>query len=140
MKPIFIIFCLSLLSIAVALFSLPVSRSSLKSSILSLADRTNRGLNETEEEKKEMLILFEKLEKLSSTKNTLKDPNTSGLWDLKYTTSSSILGRGGFARIGPILQKIDVKNLMAENSEIVDYGLVKVLAPFIAHKYTSMST
>lgn len=37
------------------------------------------------------------------------------------------MGRGGFPRIGPILQKIDAKNLKAENSEIVRYfGLFDV--------------
>jgi len=100
----------------------------LKSAILSLADKTQRGLNETEEQKKEMLVLFEQLEKKSPTKNkaTLKDPNVSGNWELKYTTSSSILGRGGFARVGSILQTLDVANLAAANSETVDYILFKL--------------
>jgi hypothetical protein len=50
----------------------------------------------------------------------------NGVWSLDYTTSALILGKGGFKRVGPILQKIDTKSLYAENTEVVDYFGIKV--------------
>lgn len=69
-----------------------------------------------------MLDMFERLEKLNPTKKVLADPKTSGRWLLRYTTSDSILGRGGSPRIGEIVQVLDTKGLKASNSETVKYG------------------
>merc|ERR1712024_352134 len=44
----------------------------------------------------------------------------------EYTTSESILGKGGFPRVGPIVQMIDTTSLTAENSEVVSYFGVKL--------------
>ena len=75
-----------------------------------------------------MKALFEQLEKQTPTKQSLKSKDVSGVWELKYTTSDTILGRGSkFKRVGPILQSIDVENLKAENSETLDcFGLFKL--------------
>lgn len=94
----------------------------LKSKILELANQTNRGLNESEEQAAEMLELFESLEKLNPTKKVLQSPLTSGRWLLRYTTSDSILGRGGSPRIGEIVQVLDTAGLRASNAEVVKYG------------------
>ena len=102
------------------------SKQQLKSQILSLASSTNRGLTETGAQRAEMLSLFEKLEKQSPTKQALKSPLTAGTWYLRYTTSDSILGKGGSPRVGEIVQVLDVQGLKASNAETVQYGPFKV--------------
>jgi hypothetical protein len=99
----------------------------LKTEILALARQTNRGLTETSAERDQMLILFEQLEKKNKYKDSLKSPLINAIWDLEYTTSDSILGRGGAVKVGPILQTIDAPNLYAFNSEVVNYfGFLKL--------------
>jgi hypothetical protein len=105
-------------------------RSQLKKEILELASAVKRGLTATEEQKDEMEILFVKLEALNPTRNPLiispNKPSVNGDWSLDYTTSDSILGKGGFPRVGPIVQNIDTTTLSAKNSEVVRYVLVNV--------------
>ena len=103
-------------------------RSNLKEQILKLASDTNRGLTATDEQKDEMDNLFSLLEKLNPTVNPITNMNAklNGDWSLDYTTSDSILGKGGFPRIGPIIQNIDTTTLSAKNSETVKYGIVNV--------------
>eukprot|EP01083_Nonionella_stella_P093236 261189_1 len=108
-------------------------RSELKKEILTLASDTNRGLTATQEEKREMEDLFEQLEALNPTSNPLitidedknknNTPSVNGDWSLDYTTSDSILGKGGSPRIGPIVQAIDTTTIppSAKNSEVVRY-------------------
>ena len=100
-------------------------RSELKEQIMSLASETKRGLTATDEQKEQMQALFAELEKLNPTSNPLiindKKPSVNGDWSLDYTTSDSILGKGGFPRVGPIIQNIDTTTLSAKNSEIVQY-------------------
>lgn len=98
-----------------------VRRSELKEQILNLAAETKRGLTATDEQKEQMQTLFAELEKLNPTPNPLKKASVNGDWSLDYTTSDSILGKGGFPRIGPIIQNIDTTTLSAKNSEIVQY-------------------
>ena len=98
----------------------------LKRKILDLARTVNRGLTESEDERNEMLHLFEKLEKMSKNDEPLKSSLVNDVWQLEYTTSDSILGRNDFPRVGPILQTIDTTNLFAENSETVSYFGVRV--------------
>ena len=101
-------------------------RSELKEQILSLAAETKRGLTATDEQKEQMQTLFAELETLNPTPNPLivndKKASVNGDWSLDYTTSDSILGKGGFPRIGPIIQYIDTTTLTAKNSETVLYG------------------
>jgi hypothetical protein len=108
------------------LFNKESQRTNLKSKILSLASETQRGLTATESQKEEMEQLFVQLEKLNPTPNPLVNaknkPSVDGDWDLRYTTSDSILGKGGFPRVGPIVQNIDTTTLSAKNSEVVKYG------------------
>eukprot|EP01083_Nonionella_stella_P094008 263683_1 len=105
-------------------------RSQLKKEILGLASETNRGLTATDEEKEEMDQLFKKLEALNPTRNPLilakNKPSVNGDWSLDYTTSGAILGKGGFPRIGPIIQNIDTTTLSAKNSEVVRYAIIDV--------------
>ena len=99
----------------------------LKSEILSLARKVERGFIETPAEKETMLALFEQLEKKNKYKDSLKSSLINAVWNLEYTTSDSILGKGGSQRVGPILQTIDGTNLFAKNTETVNYfGLLKV--------------
>jgi hypothetical protein len=102
------------------------TRELLKTELLDLAVETKRGLTASSEQQDKILRLFERLEKLNPTKKTLKSDLVNGVWDLQYTTSDSILGRGGFPRVGPILQTINTRELTAENSEVVNYFGVKV--------------
>lgn len=103
-------------------------RSNLKSLILELANESMRGLIATDEQKDEMEKLFVRLEALNPTRNPLtsKKPSVNGNWDLKYTTSDSILGKGGAPRVGAIIQNIDTATLSAKNSEVVRYGFVDI--------------
>lgn len=105
-------------------------RSQLKQ-ILDLATETERGLTATDEQKDEMQQLFAKLEKLNPTTNPLiinknKPSVVNGDWSLDYTTSDSILGKGGFPRVGKIIQNIDTTTLSAKNSEVVKYAVINV--------------
>lgn len=97
------------------------SISKIKTKLINLCIKTQRGLIETPEERKEILDLFEKLEKLNPRKDSLSSEYLSAVWQLEYTTSDSILGRGGFKKIGEILQVIDTKKLVAENSEVISF-------------------
>lgn len=101
-------------------------RRRLKEKILALAADTKRGLTATDEQKAEMQELFADLEQLNPTRDPLKRPAVNGDWSLDYTTSDSILGKGGFERIGPIVQTIDTSTLSAKNSEVVRYGVIDV--------------
>ena len=102
-------------------------RTQLKDQILDLSKQTNRGLTATPEQQEEMQTLFSKLEKLNPTKKPLKGQLVNGEWNLDYTTSDSILGKGGFPRVGPIVQVIDTNTLYAENREVVSYfGFIPV--------------
>lgn len=99
------------------------SRDALKKEILSLAAKTERGLTETDDDKSRMRKLFEDLEALNPTKSSLASPLLNAIWDLKYTTSSGILGRGEKTkRVGKILQTINAEKLTAENSETLEYA------------------
>lgn len=102
-------------------FFISSRRDKLKSDILKLARQTQRGLTEDSNEKKRMRELFEELEGLNPNKLSLSSKLVNAVWLLEYTTSDSILGRGGDPRIGPILQAIDAEKLRAENSEVVRY-------------------
>ena len=95
---------------------------SLKTDILDLSRSVKRGLSETPEDRVKMEKLFSLLERCNRNKQPLQQPSLAdGLWKLEYTTSDSILGRGGYERVGPILQMIDTRNLKAENSETIGF-------------------
>lgn len=100
----------------------------LKGEIVSLSRSVKRGLEATEEDRNQILTIFEQLEKKQKNKKTLKMRELNAVWSLEYTTSDSILGKGSPGkRIGPIKQTIDAINLKAENSEVVEYlGFLRV--------------
>jgi hypothetical protein len=102
------------------------NREQLKADLLKLSSETKRGLTATTEQEERIKDLFEKLEKLNPTRKPLKSEQVNGVWSLEYTTSNSILGKGGFQKVGPILQMIDTTTLSAVNSEVVDYFGIKV--------------
>lgn len=59
----------------------------------------------------------------------LLDPkiNATGIWNLEYTTSDTVLGRGDiFERTGDILQVINTKELTAENRETLNIFGIKL--------------
>mmetsp|Transcript_61404 Transcript_61404/g.176782 ORF Transcript_61404/g.176782 Transcript_61404/m.176782 type:complete len:193 (+) Transcript_61404:35-613(+) len=101
-------------------------RKQLKSELLELSSETMRGITATPEQAKRIEDLFGKLEKLNPTRKPLKSPLVNGDWSLEYSTSDSIIGKGDFPRVGPIVQRIDTTSLAAENSEVVSYFGVKV--------------
>ena len=68
-----------------------------------------------------MAQLFSDLEMKNPNKASLSSPLVNAVWELQYTTSDSILGRGRSPRVGPIFQTIDAPNGYAKNSEIVRY-------------------
>jgi PAP_fibrillin len=101
-------------------------REQLKVELLDLAAQTKRGLVATPEKQHQIKKKFERLEKLNPTSKPLKSDKINGVWDFKYTTSGSILGKGGFPRVGAIKQMINTANLTAYNSEVVNYFGIKV--------------
>jgi hypothetical protein len=117
-----------ILALCPIIFSIFNSKvKTVKNDILALSKRVSRGLTESPEEQVLMRNLFEKLEKSNKIKSPLKLPSLAeGTWSLEYTTSDSILGRNSYKRVGPIIQKIDVKNLKAENSETIDFFGLKI--------------
>lgn len=114
---------LTIPSIPLPSFLTQSKRSKLKAELLDLCQQTQRGLNETEDQQELIQNLFIQLEQLNPTTNPLtsSNPTINSLWSLEYTTSASILGKGGFPRVGPIIQSIDTTTLSAENSEVVSY-------------------
>ena len=101
--------------------------AALKTQILTLARQTDRGYSETSADAETMMNLFQQLEKENKFKDSLSSPLVNAVWNLEYTTSDSILGRGGSKRVGPILQTIDAPNLYAKNTETLDFfGIFKV--------------
>lgn len=111
------------------------SNDKLKANLLALARKVNRGLTESESERKEVLRLFEEIEKRNPRNETLLSPDLSAVWSLEYTTSNSLLQRGSsVTTVGPILQTIDTrdsKDLRAENKEVRMYpvGPLKLKVP-----------
>lgn len=101
-------------------------RQKLKADLLDLSYETKRGIEATPEQTERIKDLFVKLERLNPTRKPLKSPLINADWSLVYSTSDSIIGKGDFPRIGPIVQKIDTPSLMAENSEVVSYFGIKV--------------
>lgn len=126
MKTLLSILILSSFLATVAPFGLWESRDQLKAKLLKLSSETNRGLTASVEQKKEIEDIFKKLERLNPTRKPLKSDKINGRWSLDYTTSDSILGKGGFPRIGYIVQSIDTKALKAVNSEVVSYFGIQV--------------
>ena len=99
----------------------------LKQELLSLAKQVDRGLTESSADNKNINQLFTELEKCNKFKSSLKSPLVNGVWELQYTTSDTILGRGSNPRIGKIIQVIDAINGFAENKEVVRYfGFIDV--------------
>jgi hypothetical protein len=108
-------------------FVLASIREQLKGEILQLAKETKKGLDATPEQQRRMLTMFETLEKFNPTWKPLLSNKINGVWDLQYTASESILGKGGYPRIGPIQQMIDATTRTAYNAEVVNYfGVVPV--------------
>ena len=123
--------CMLNIASAFSSFAMPTpfaqsKRTELKTRLLNLATETKRGVEQTEEQREEISKLFEELERLNPTKSPLASDKVNGNWSLDYSTSESIIGKGGFPRVGPIVQMIDTKSLSAENSEVVSYFGVKV--------------
>ena len=96
-------------------------RRQLKADLLQLSKETKRGIEATPAQKEQILDLFQKLERLNPTRKPLQSPLINADWSLEYSTSDSIIGKGDFPRIGPIVQTIDTTSLRAENSEVVSY-------------------
>ena len=97
-------------------------KNKLKKDILDLSRKLQRGLLDDAENEKKMQNLFRQLEELNTNGNTLSNPNLSGDWNLEYTSSKTLIGKGKIGRkTGEISQKINVKNLKAENSEVISF-------------------
>lgn len=99
-------------------------RAQIKAEILALSTETQRGITATEEQSEQIKSLFEELEKFNPTPKPLLSPLINGDWSLDYSTSDSIVGKGGLPRIGPIVQTLDTAGLRAANEEILSvWGL-----------------
>jgi hypothetical protein len=103
----------SAFNLASLLKSPSAKRTEIKSELLDLCKKTQRGLIGSSEEASRIKALFEQLEALNSDGNTLKSPFLNGTWVLEYTTSENILGKNGKGKgisgpvkVGEILQLI----------------------------------
>lgn len=103
-----------------------ISTSNLKKDILERSRKVEGGLTETAEDRAQIISIFESLEKLNPIAKPLLSDDVNAIWKLEYTTSDSILGRNGFRKEGSVYQKIDAKNLQAENSEVINVFGIKV--------------
>jgi hypothetical protein len=102
------------------------SKSNIKKKLIEESRRVQKGLTETTSDRDYISSLVQKLEGMNSSKEPLKDPNLNATWNLEYTTSSAVLGKNGFKRVGPTLQVIDTKNLLAENIETISVFGIKI--------------
>ncbi|BDA47932.1 probable plastid-lipid-associated protein 4, chloroplastic [Coccomyxa sp. Obi] len=106
-----------------AIFSLGQSsdkRTKAKTELLEVISRLNRGSSASASDKEEVEQLAQQLERINPIKKVLASPLLSAKWELKYTTSASILGtnKPPFLRPqGPIYQTIDAAKLTAKNQE-----------------------
>ena len=97
-------------------------KNKLKREILDLSKKLQRGLCDDTENEKQMQKLFRQLEELNINGNTLSNPNLNGEWNLEYTSSKTLIGKDKIGRkTGAISQKINVRNLKAENSEVISF-------------------
>ncbi len=91
-----------------------------KAQLLVAIEPLQRGLLADEATVEAVEKLASELEKMNPTKEPLSSELLSGKWELKYTTSGSILGknRKPFLRPkGAIYQTIDSESLRARNQE-----------------------
>jgi len=121
-----LIFLLVLATTHSSAFIFNGARQKLKADLLDLSSTTKRGLEATPEQTERIKKIFGQLERLNPTPKPLNSPLINADWSLEYSTSDSIIGKGDFPRVGPIVQTIDTTSLRAENSEVVSYFGVKV--------------
>ena len=77
--------------------------------LLEAIEPLQRGLTATDSQQSSVEKLIEQLEKVNPNRKSLSSPEINGKWQLRYTTSGSILGksRPALARPnGPIYQFI----------------------------------
>jgi hypothetical protein len=112
-------------SMVAHVFSGPTAkRARAKEALLDAISRVNRGTTASEEDKIAIDALARALEKLNPTRASLSSSALSGEWELKYTTSASILGMTKpalFRPRGPIYQTIDSAALKARNRETAPF-------------------
>jgi hypothetical protein len=100
----------------------------LKEDILSISDKTKRGLNASPKETEKISDLVNELEKLNPIRKPFESNEINSFWTLRYTSSSKLIGKGSFNVRNNIKQRIDAKALTAENYEEVKYfGLIPVV-------------
>jgi hypothetical protein len=95
-------------------------REAAKQELLGLIAPLKRGLAATDADAAEVDSAARALERLNPTRAPLASPLINGKWELLYTTSASILGKGkpAFLRpLGPIYQTLDAPGLRARNRE-----------------------
>ncbi|GAX84938.1 hypothetical protein CEUSTIGMA_g12359.t1 [Chlamydomonas eustigma] len=95
-------------------------RSVIKEQLMELIEPLQRGAIASEVDKMEVDDLARKLEALNPTTKPLASPLLNGSWELRYTTSASILGLSKpppFRPFGKICQVLDGNTLTARNIE-----------------------
>ena len=95
-------------------------RQEAKETLFKAIQGLNRGVDATAEQKAAVDKAAKALECLNPNPKSLSADEVNGEWELKYTTSGSILGTGKlplFRPWGPIYQTIDAGSLRARNRE-----------------------
>ena len=101
-------------------------REEAKRALLHAISRVNRGTTASDDDKTTIDALARALEEMnpSGARGALRDARLSGEWELKYTTSASILGLNKpavFRPRGAIYQTIDTETLRARNRETAPF-------------------
>ena len=109
-------------------------RSALKQELLSVVEASQRGADESQNDR--MGTLFAELEGLNPTTEPLTSGELKGDWELLWTTSASILGLGRPpffrpAQDQPILQYLDPAGGVARNLEFTPLGPNRVDAEIL---------
>lgn len=75
-------------------------------------------------QQEEIEALIRQVEATNQSRSPGTDPNLTGMWDLLYTTSQSILGlrMPAFLRASRIVQELNGEQLTGRNSETVKFG------------------
>jgi len=95
-------------------------RITMKKQLIELIEPLQRGAKASDEDKKYVDDLARKLEVLNPIPKPLASPFLNGSWELRYTTSASILGLSKpppFRPFGKICQVLDGTTLTARNIE-----------------------
>lgn len=87
-----------------------------------------RTIADDKEQQDDIENLIRQVEATNPSFSPGTDPNLSGVWDMTYTTSRSILGlkAPSFLRAKRIIQELNGEQLTARNAELFKFGPITI--------------